>query len=133
MKQFCSFSGAIRAADGIVLQSFFGRYAREILGVDDGAVCAIEAGVKMLGVSRDFRPGEIYSFISQCYPYLTTVSRCPQCVEYVDSLTNVIWHLNDFHRLTFVQIADWLESEEEKLGFVTVVEAPIAVSETVTV
>jgi hypothetical protein len=35
----------------------------------------------------------------------------------------MIWHLNDHHGWTREQIADWLYSEEEKLGFVTLVEA----------
>lgn len=40
----------------------------------------------------------------------------------VHRLDNIIVHLNNHHRWTREQIADWLESEEEKLGFVTVVE-----------
>jgi hypothetical protein len=31
--------------------------------------------------------------------------------------------LNDEHKWTREQIADWLEKEEEKLGFITIVEA----------
>jgi hypothetical protein len=34
----------------------------------------------------------------------------------------VIFHLNDDHLWTREQIADWLESEEEKLGFITLTE-----------
>lgn len=32
------------------------------------------------------------------------------------SLLELIWHLNDEHKRTFLQIADHLEREEERLG-----------------
>ncbi len=35
----------------------------------------------------------------------------------------IIRHLNDQHEWTREQIADWLYAEEEKLGFVTVIES----------
>jgi hypothetical protein len=35
-------------------------------------------------------------------------------------------HLNDHHKWTREQIADWLELEEEKLGYVTIAEPEAA-------
>lgn len=40
----------------------------------------------------------------------------------VHRLDHIVVHLNNHDRWTRERIADWLESEEEKLGFVTIVE-----------
>lgn len=42
-------------------------------------------------------------------------------------LDNIVVHLNNHHRWTREQIADWLEGEEEKLGYVTIAEADTVV------
>jgi hypothetical protein len=132
MKHFCSFSEAIRAADGVLRQSFFGYHARRLPHLGDEGVCAIEGGVKMLGRLESFGPNGIYTFIKEQYPYLTHVSECPHCTEttgYRETLASLIWHLNDHHHLSFGEIADWLESEEEKLGYVTLTESVESPSE----
>lgn len=50
----------------------------------------------------------------------------PQLLSIKDDKTNlwgVIIHLNNTHQWTRERIADWLETEEEKLGFVALIEA----------
>jgi len=57
------------------------------------------------------------------WPYIGKNSaRCPECKD-EDYLSCVMVHLNDEHRWTREQIADWLYAEEEKLGFITLTEA----------
>lgn len=125
MKLFASFSEAIREADGVIPQSFFGPEARGLLKVDRGKYCAIEAGLKVLGkrATRNYM-----DHVRDFFPYLDTASACcPRCDIAEDSLIALLWHLNDIHRLSFGQIADWLELEEEQLGYVTVVEPEVNV------
>lgn len=123
MKLYATFSEAIRAADGVVKQSELGPEARAILDIiEDGRMCAIEAGLFMVkGELPPYKGQTIYSDVNDLYPYLDKEGACPRCGQ-LEALGNLLWHLNDQHELTFNQIARWLESEEEKLGYVTVVE-----------
>lgn len=124
-KHYASFSEAIRAAIGVIPQSFFGASARAMLKVDDGKMCAIEAGGALIGVQpREFGPD--YEAFEYLYPYLKTFADCPRCNDYCDTLTNLIWHLNDCHQASFGEIADWLYAEEERLGYVTLENVPEA-------
>jgi hypothetical protein len=124
MKHFCSFTEAIREADGLLPQSFMGPGARALLKTDSGKVCALEAGLITLSSLPTADGDLIYSTVERLYPYLAKLSNCPRCdEERGEALVTLIWHLNDEHHLSFGQIADWLESEEEKLGYVTVVES----------
>jgi hypothetical protein len=118
MKLYASFAEAIREGAKIRPQTF---------GVmrKDNASCAFGAGYEAMNgslenVSTD--PVEDY------YRYLTNAADCP--IEGCDEgcsdqpqLTDIIIHLNDGHQWTREAIADWLETEEEKLGFITVVES----------
>jgi len=115
MKLFASFSEAIREGAKLRPQSFRQMYR-------DGSTCAIGAGYEAMtggleGVSAAVPELE--------YPYLKEPSTCPvsQCQdEDAVDMTDVIIHLNDSHRWSRADIADWLEKEEEKLGYVTLTE-----------
>jgi hypothetical protein len=96
---------------------------------DAGRSCAVGAGVEALGLpfNEMMTPREYlnaFHFADQAFPYLNTRVNCPVSPsEGRQSLLNMIWHLNDDHQWTREQIADWLESEEEKLGYVTLTES----------
>lgn len=117
--KYASFAEAIRAADGVIPQSFFGGPTRELLNVDAGKLCAIEAGLTMMEI--DLFGCNEHIQVEELYPYLKTRSTCPRCGE-ESALSDLIWHLNDHHNATFSGIADWLETEEEKLGYVHLIE-----------
>lgn len=115
-KHFCSFSEAIREGAKLRPQGTGRLFERN-------RSCAIGAGIEALGF-KDKADGMIVGamFFSPLYPYLdTTDAACPVCST-VHRLTNQLVHLNDAHYWTRESIADWLESEEEKLGYVTLTE-----------
>lgn len=122
MKQFCSFSEAIRAGIPLAPQAFSGGRV--------GMLCALEAGLHAL----TGRHNQALEHIYEAFPYMRTVVACPvaDCSHHhlPDTLVGMIWRINDHHRWTREAIADWLESAEEKLGFVTVVEGESARSHT---
>lgn len=117
MKHFCSFSEAIREGSKLNPQGFF---ALE----HQGKTCAIGAALSAIGYADI---GEAWPSAAEMYPYLSTRAGrdCPvvECEEFHLRIYGVIAHLNDEHRWTREAIADWLEREEEKLGYVTVVES----------
>ena len=55
------------------------------------------------------------------------------CSQGARAIRDVTMDLNDHHKWTREQIANWLEQEEEKLGYVTLVEKEAEESELVTV
>lgn len=120
MKHYCSFSEAIRAANGVLPQSFYGPGARDILSVDKGKVCALEGGLHIMGLGPfDVGSDAIYRESRRRYSYLDTLSDCPRpdCAEFEDGqqpLIDLIWHLNDDHHWSFGQIADWLEKRRRE-------------------
>jgi hypothetical protein len=59
--------------------------------------------------------------ILQHFPYmLETYARCPiGCDTQLKRLGAIVAHLNDSHWWSREAIADWLQGEEDKLGFVT--------------
>jgi len=131
-KHFCSFSEAIREGARLRPQAF-----GELLL--DGKTCAIGAGLEAMGYADI---GDSWLDAARKYPYLaihrTEGFPCPipECFCQPSFLYRVVIHLNDHHRWSREQIADWLESEEEKLGFVTLIEgessrAQVEVSEVV--
>jgi hypothetical protein len=65
-----------------------------------------------------------YAIAERVFPYLDSFSACPVTTcRRRDTLLNTVWHLNDHHGYTREAVADWLESEEEKLGYITLVES----------
>lgn len=138
MRHFCSFSEAIR--EGIKRrpkQAYF-----KMIDFEGGS-CVLGAGAEAT-LERALPPGGIPNseWAAYCptfralYGYLATVAVPPcGCAEIEGAedsygvrstrhnLMNIMVHLNNEHRWTREAIADWLESEEEKLGFVTLIES----------
>lgn len=126
MKLFASFSEAIREGAKLHPQG-----NGELMV--NGYTCAIGAGLVAIGgpflayavmdSSGDGSAAEVW------YPYLSgPTPLCPERCEDIAAwdtsyeLMDMLWHLNDDHEWTREAIADWLETEEEKLGFVTLYE-----------
>lgn len=126
MKHFCSLSEAIREGAKLRPQAHHGMLLA-------GGTCAMGAAAEAIGFSTREIDYGCYFDLLDLYPYArTTETTCPvvSCGKAWDFdnksrtyLGQLIVHLNDDHRWTREAIADWLESEEEKLGFVTVVES----------
>src|SRR5688500_2999835 len=80
-----------------------------------GTSCALDAAAESLGLDLEVLDGSEpshYRAIVAQYPFLAT-QRCPECRLMCDSSpAKVIWHLNDQHRWTREQIADWVETIE---------------------
>lgn len=128
-KQYAYFSAAIRDGAKLRPQAY-----HEESGYGS---CAIEAGCHaMTGVAET-----AYRLIERVYPYMgTALAPCPAISCKSDSwrdwsvpgrvgkLTSLCWHLNDYHNWSREHIADWLYAEEEKLGFVTLIEPEIQVA-----
>lgn len=121
-KHFCSFSEAIREGAKLRPQAF-GNFFEYLMGAATGS-CAIGAGVEAVtGESRNKGASAILSM----YPYIGDVAGRRPCAAgcgRLDPLWGNIIHLNDDHHWTREAIADWLESEEEKLGYVLLTEEP---------
>lgn len=142
MKHFCSFSEAIRAGIEMRPNQAFHRYFRD----EENATCAMGAGLEAI-IERPLTEDDITATglrrivldadMPKCFAYLKyTVAAPCGCsaprgctshktgeIETTLDINNLIVHLNNFHQWSREQIADWLESEEEKLGFVTLVES----------
>lgn len=99
--------------------------------------CAVGAGLHAMYRGHVFIKMGVVSILEsemlRVFPYMAAKSKCPSgrrwwwpwgtCVDRGEtSLVKRCQHLNDFHEWTREQIADWLYTEEEKLGFVTVIE-----------
>ena len=109
-KQYCCFSEAIR--DGAKLRP-------QAYGAHRGyASCALEAGIEAIG--GEFAWSD-KAQLCERFPYMRTVVTAPPFRSRI-SLFDACWQLNDCEKWTREQIADWLFVEEEKLGFVTLIE-----------
>lgn len=124
MKHFCSFSEAIREGAKLRPQGFDRLFK-------DGRTCAVGAGLDAMGVDLDQIGGmaeyaNIRDELTPEYSYLfeQTSARCPiaECCSGFCHLQDAILHFNDEHKWTREAIADWLETEEEKIGYVTLTE-----------
>lgn len=119
MKQFCSMSEAIREGAKIRPQGVGTFFAA-------GKTCALGAGAEAIGFSERALSMGCFEDLTQLYSYLKSIGTCPvpECKELSSGtiIGRVVTHLNDEHLWTREAIADWLETEEEKLGYVTLVE-----------
>lgn len=118
-KHYAYFSAAIRDGAKLNEQTFGVLYL-------NGRTCAIGAGATAMGFADI---GEAWQAIVAEFPYLGSAQNRTECPAKPCShprsrpVYATITHLNDDHRWTREQIADWLYAEEEKLGFVTLTEA----------
>lgn len=140
MQLFYTWSEAIRAGIAIrPVQAFHKFYDAET-----GGTCANGAALEAIfGETFDNEKlrdqwDEVSAVIREYYkPCLNHRVALPcECISLLDGplemedltvgrvhrLDNIVVHLNNHHRWTRETIADWLESEEEKLGYVTLVE-----------
>src|ERR1051325_2910153 len=102
MKHYCTFSEAIREGAKLRPQAFNEYYI-------DGGSCAVGAAAEAMGFDK-VRMVEA----ENAFAYMQAAGvDCPACKR-INSLLGVCTHLNDTHRWTREQIADWLETEEEK-------------------
>ena len=126
MKRFCSFSEAIREGAKLTAQAF-----GQGIGLDGASTCAWGAGVHAIAGSLERTVYDACDPLT-LFPYLTQETACPAdgCGYVNDSIYLMIYHLNDAHQWGRSAIADWLESEEEKLGFVHLIEPEPSRSQT---
>lgn len=120
--KYGSFSDAIRAGAKLRPQGY-GYFLQE------GRSCAFGAGRE---AACD--PDAHYSEVYRMYPYLDVMKdqSCPVCQPFTvasHSLASIMFHLNDDHRWTREQIADWLQQEEDKLGYETITEPEVVEKE----
>lgn len=141
MNVYCTWSEAIKAGIAIrPVQAFHKFYDAETGGTcANGAALEAIFGVTFTNDLLLERWNEVMAVMRDHYSrslnhqvelpcdcgQLTDVS-----IEYsvkgrIHRLDNIVVHLNNAHRWTREDIADWLESEEEKLGYVTLVEAEV--------
>lgn len=116
MKHFCSFGEAMREGAKLAPQ-YFGSSVNE----ERTATCAYGAGVHAIVGTLDAITFETFDPFG-AYPYLLTLhANCPadDCDQKRIHLFLMIFHLNDHHQWGREAIADWLEKEEEKIGYVT--------------
>jgi hypothetical protein len=89
-------------------------------GMSGGTSCAIQAAVEAAGGDSDF----MYSEAEERFPIIKALPACPVCCgawhQFTGSEMWALYHLNDHHRWTREQIADWVESVERTH------EAPVA-------
>lgn len=115
MKHFC-FSEAIRDGAKRRPQGFNFYFS-------EGGSCAFGAAMEAIFEVRDETPGACV----RLYPYLDNRSGpCPACKKRANvyvSVSSMIFHLNDEHKWTREQIADFVEQYEESIGFVTISES----------
>jgi hypothetical protein len=84
------------------------------------APCAIGGALQVVGATQT------HETLAKIWPWVSRNTRCPGCDSTGDSslrcealrrrefdLTlNILWHLNDQHKWTRQQIADWVETVE---------------------
>lgn len=135
-KHFCSFSEAIREGAKLRPQLFGYSYPSQF---EARGTCAIGAGIEASYGYKALDDSFAGNLSWELFPYLASTGGCPVPACNVRgnwcSLYFTIVHLNDSHEWTREAIADWLETEEEKLGYVTLTEESEALelSEFVTV
>lgn len=129
-RHLASFSDAIRLGATLRPQAF----DWYVMGMSDGrkASCALGAAAEAItgvlyGLAEDEirLTGDPVWVLSNTYPY--TVRKrlaCPasSCEHFCDDLLRAASHLNDTHHWTRERIADFVETEEEKIGYVTLLE-----------
>ena len=114
MNYFCSFSEAIRKGATIRPQGA-GDFLR------DGKTCSVGAGME--AIFGEIGPRS-YDAVLSMYPYLQErANGCPACsLGKWATVAGILFHLNDNHAWSRARVADWLESYEESIGYVTITE-----------
>lgn len=117
-KHYASFSEAIREGAKLRPQIF------NVFATKNGT-CALGAGAEAITGERCYAT-DVCEILEATYGYMTVWRDCVHCPLSDGTflyLRDAVIHLNDEHHWTRERIADWLETEEEKLGYVTLVES----------
>jgi len=118
-KRYAYYSAAIRAGISMGRQTF------DRWGGAHGAACALGSGLRALGVPATSASASSVFYTHYRYMTAPRTTHCPaeglKCANFT-SLRDAAMHLNDYHRWSRERIADWLYAEEEKLGFITLIE-----------
>lgn len=125
-KQYAYFSAAIREGSKLRPQAFGGGFPQQ---KSLNTACAIASGIEAIFGSAALDEFSVGRRVYGLFAYMSLPAKCPiDCCEQQGDLYRVTLALNDKHKWTREQIADWLYAEEEKLGFVTVVDTnePVA-------
>lgn len=109
MSEQMKLSEAIRLGGMMRPQAFGVFYDRIIDGV-----CALGAALDVCGALNKDNPidGKQNHFLAERFPIVKALHVCPQCGSKGHFHEMLIAHLNDTHRWTREQIADWVESIE---------------------
>lgn len=114
MKHFASLSDAIREGAKLRPQAY-GGMARGVVV----ATCPLAAAYEAVYETLD---DVSVTPLEALYPYMKERATCPvpECegASEPDVISTII-HLNDIHRLSRETVADWVELQEERVGFVT--------------
>lgn len=120
-KYYCSLSEAMRAGATLRPQCAGQLFSRT-------RSCAIGAAIEAVtGVSEEPSDSDFGEFQSL---YAATFAMRPPCPAEpcyggnlaFDDLGFVVTHLNDYHSWPREKIADWVETQESEIGFVTLLE-----------
>ena len=79
--------------------------------------CALRAAADAVGIPTPADLMVDYLAMRKRFSILNSAARChlDGCEGYgVDTLGDLVWHLNDVHRWTREQIADWVETIERR-------------------
>ena len=97
----------LRLSEAIKLGAMDGPQCFDVYEQLDGATCAIGAALKAIGDKSEDYCAVVF------WPWLDSVCvRCPECSAYQTSPEVVMAHLNDTHRWTREEIADWVATIE---------------------
>jgi hypothetical protein len=79
---------------------------------DPDAPCALGGALQSVGRQLPFVSEPNYNFVRDIWPFLDEERDCPECGYTGHPMYVIIYHLNDVHRWTRAQIADWVELHE---------------------
>jgi hypothetical protein len=79
------------------------------------APCAIGGALQSIGIQDPRGASNNYGLATFAWPWLNRKLDCPFCNVFKGHrIVSVLYHLNDNHRWTRSQIADWVETVEPK-------------------
>lgn len=78
------------------------------------APCAIGGALQTVGKQVTFDPSANYPIFFQEWPWVDQEAPefCPACMDEIWRVADAIWHLNDLHRWSRQQIAEWVSTIE---------------------
>lgn len=100
----------MRLSEAIRFGAMLTPQAFEMLADNNGGTCAFGAALYAIGrLDDDTQDATLFKE----WPVLNVIDRkCPWCAMKCADGAHVVTHLNDAHRLTREQIADWVASQE---------------------